>query len=277
MLTPDRQKILELIKLNELNKNFNVDVEDDPEPIKLNPNDVDYLRTKLSSKIKTKIANILAKNFYEKKIKNKEFEIKQVIGLENFNTIKNQGAIITCNHFSPNDNYVVYRELLKNNSSKKFLYKVIKEGNYTAHKGTLGFFFRNCNTLPLSSNVQTMKKFIKSLDVLLKKGEKILIYPEQSMWWNYKKPRPFKNGAFNFAVKFNVPVVPVFITMEDGNKILSDGSLSQKYTVNIGVSIFTDEALSEKENVKIIMEKNFEFCKNTYQDFYKKELCYGEE
>ena len=90
MLTPDRQKILELIKLNELNKNFNVDVEDDPEPIKLNPDDVDYLRTKLSSKIKTKIANILATNFYEKKIKNKEFEIKQVIGLENFNTIKNQ-------------------------------------------------------------------------------------------------------------------------------------------------------------------------------------------
>ena len=277
MLTPDRQKILELIKLNELNKNFNVDVEDDPEPIKLNPDDVDYLRTKLSSKIKTKIANILATNFYEKKIKNKEFEIKQVIGLENFNTIKNQGAIITCNHFSPNDNYVVYRELLKNNSSKKFLYKVIKEGNYTAHSGTLGFFFRNCNTLPLSSNVQTMKKFIKSLDVLLKNGEKVLIYPEQSMWWNYKKPRPFKNGAFNFAVKFKVPVVPVFITMEDGNKILSDGSLSQKYTVNIGAPIFTDDALSEKENVKIIMEKNFEFCKNTYQDFYKKELRYGEE
>ena len=108
MLTPDRQKILELIKLNELNNNFNVDVEDDPEPIKLAPKDVDYLRTKLSSKIKTKIANILAKNFYEKKIKNKEFEIKQVEGLENFNTIKNQGAIITCNHFSPNDNYVVY-------------------------------------------------------------------------------------------------------------------------------------------------------------------------
>ena len=273
MLTPDRQKILELIKINELNNNFNVDVEDDPEPIKLNPDDVDYLRVKLSSKIKTKIANILAKNFYEKKIKNKEFEIKQVIGLENFNTIKNQGAIITCNHFSPNDNYVVYRELLKNNLSKKFLYKVIKEGNYTAHSGTLGFFFRNCNTLPLSSNVQTMKKFIKSLDHLLKNGEKVLIYPEQSMWWNYKKPRPFKNGAFNFAVKFSVPVVPVFITMEDGNKILSDGSLSQKYTVNIGVPIFADETLSEKENVKIIMEKNFEFCKNTYQDFYKKELC----
>ena len=79
MLTPDRQKILELIKLNELNNNFNVDVEDDPEPIKLNPDDVDYLRIKLTSKIKTKIANILAKNFYEKKIKNKEFEINMYI------------------------------------------------------------------------------------------------------------------------------------------------------------------------------------------------------
>ena len=274
MLTNDRQRIIDLIKINESRNNFNVDVEDDPDLVKLNPDDVDYLRLKFSSKIKTKIANILATNYFEKKIKNKEFEIKQVFGLENFNEIKNQGVIITCNHFSPNDNYVVYRELLKKNTSKQFLYKVIKEGNYTAHKGILGFFFRNCNTLPLSSNVQTMKKFLKSLEVLLKKGEKVLIYPEQSMWWNYKKPRPFKIGAFNLAVKFKVPILPVFITMEDGDKTLSDGSLSQKYTINIGRALYADENLSEKDNEKKIMKENFDFCKKTYEDFYEKELCY---
>lgn len=29
-----------------------------------------------------------------------------------------------------------------------------------------------------------------------------------------KKPRPFKNGAFRYAVKYNVPVIPSFITFE---------------------------------------------------------------
>lgn len=32
-----------------------------------------------------------------------------------------------------------------------------------------------------------MKKFINSVDTILKKGDYILIYPEQSMWWNYRK------------------------------------------------------------------------------------------
>lgn len=277
MLSRDRLKVLERIKEYEKKGEFNLDVEDDPELIKLEPKDVDYVREKISSKIKTFIANKMAINYYEKKIANKEFEIEKIIGLENFNLVKDKGVIITCNHFSPNDNYAVYRALKSEFKKGQYLYKVIKEGNFTAHKGILGFFFRNCNTLPLSSNVATMIKFLKSVELLLKNGEKILIYPEQSMWWNYIKPRPLKIGAFNIASKFKVPILPIFITMKDGDKILSDGSLSQKYTVNIGAPIFTDDALSEKENVKIIMEKNFEFCKNTYQDFYKKELCYGEE
>ena len=274
MLTPERQKVLNLISLNEKNGNFNVDVEDDRDKKKLKPNQVDYINKKLISRIKNRIANKLAINFYEKKIKNGDFRIVKVNGIENYKKIKNVGAIITCNHFSPNDNYVVYKTIKDELFTGQNLYKVIKEGNYTSRKGLLGFFFKNCNTLPLSSNVETMKKFLNSIKILLNRGEKVLIYPEQSMWWNYKKPRPFKLGAFNIAVKNNVPVLPVFITMVDGDKILEDGSLSQEYTVNIGEPIFIDEKLSEKENVRGILEKNFSYCKQVYQDFYKKELSY---
>ena len=60
-----------------------------------------------------------------------------------------------------------------------------------------------------------MMNFTSAVNRLLKRGESILIYPEQEMWWNYKKPRPFKVGAFKMACRAGVPVLPTFITMQD--------------------------------------------------------------
>ena len=131
---------------------------------------------------------------------------------------------------------------------EKRLYKVIREGNYTNFSGLYGFFFRNCDTLPLSSNKRTMVKFMKAVDTLLNKGDFILIYPEQSMWWNYRKPKPLKNGAFKIAARNNVPVIPIFITMQDSEIIGEDGYPVQEYIINIKEPIYPNKELSEKEN-----------------------------
>lgn len=32
------------------------------------------------------------------------------------------------------------------------------------------------------------------MDKVLKDGHFMLIYPEQSMWWNYRKPKPLKKA-----------------------------------------------------------------------------------
>ena len=106
------------------------------------------------------------------------------------------------------------------------------------------------------------------MDVLLKRGEKVLVYAEQAMWWNYKKPRPLTNGAFTFAVKSNVPVLPVFITMEDSDTIGNDGFPIQEYTIHISPAIYPDESKTEKQNVVEIRDKNYEIWKNIYEKFY---------
>ena len=28
------------------------------------------------------------------------------------------------------------------------------------------------------------------------------------MWWNYRKPKPLQDGAYRFATKHNVPIIP---------------------------------------------------------------------
>ena len=91
---------------------------------------------------------------------------------------------------------------------------------------------RHCNTLPLSSNFKTMEKFIAAVDRVLEKNQFVLVYPEQGMWWNYRKPRPLQKGAFSFAARNNKPVLPVFITMEDSDVLDDDGFYVQEYTVH---------------------------------------------
>ena len=270
----DRLEIIKKIKKLEESGIFDKDVENDPPTIPLEPDDIDYLRTSRTSKIKSKMANQMAKKFLKDLLRDNKLIIKEVKGIENLQNIQS-GAILTCNHFNPYDSFTIEKVFrMAGEDKNRKLFKVIREGNYTNFPGMYGFFFRNCDTLPLSSNKRTMIKFIKAVDVILKRGDFILIYPEQSMWWNYRKPKPLKNGAFNFAARSNVPVIPIFITMEDSDIIGDDGFPVQEYTVNIEKPIYPDENLTEKENTEAMKEKNYEVWKNIYEDFYKMPLEY---
>lgn len=270
----DRKRILKKIEEYEKEGNFDTDVEDDPPTIPLAPEDVDYLKKKSTSKIKSKIANRMGKMFLDDLLRDNKLIIKEIKGLENLQNIET-GAVLTCNHFNPFDSFAIEKTFIESGENKnRKLFKVIREGNYTNFPGLYGFFFRNCDTLPLSSNTQTMIEFLKAVDTILQRKDFVLIYPEQSMWWNYKKPKPLKNGAFRFAARNYVPIIPIFITMEDSNIIGEDGFFVQEYIINIGEPIYPDGELSEKENANIMKEKNAEVWKNIYEDFYKVPLEY---
>ena len=185
------------------------------------------------------------------------------------------GTIVTCNHFSVGDNYAVWKALAPHMGGK-MLYKVIREGNYTNPPKPFGLFMRHCNTLPLSSQMATMKKFMKAVKVLLSRGEVILIYPEQGMWWNYRKPKPMQDGAFSLAVLNKSPIVPIFITMEDSNVPDGDGFFVQEYTVNILPAIYPDIALPRAEAIEKMKQENYEAWVRTYEEFYGKALVYSE-
>ena len=253
---------------------WHLDVEDDPETYPLMPDQVDYLNEKLINKIKNKIANMAGSRFFDKMIESRQLIIKEVKGIENFSSVSG-GRIVTCNHFSVTDNYAVWVSL-RDHMDGKLLYKVIREGNYTNPPKPFGLFMRHCNTLPLSSQTSTMKKFMHAVKVLLGRGETILIYPEQSMWWNYRKPKPMQDGAFTLAVRNNAPIVPIFITMEDSDILDGDGFFVQEYTVNILPAIYPDNTLTRAEAVKKMKMENYDAWVKTYEKFYQKPLVYGE-
>lgn len=270
----DRLVVLEKIAKLEREGRFDEDVEEDPPTRELKPEEIDYLRKKVKSKIKTKLTYTVARKFMNNLIDNKQLIIKEIKGLEHFQNL-NSGAVITCNHFNAFDSFAMQIAYESSGHKRRKFYRVIREGNYTNFPGFYGMLMRNCNTMPLSSNIKTMEKFMRSMDTVLQKGHFVLIYPEQSMWWNYRKPKPLKKGAYTFAARNNVPVLPCFITMEDSDILGEDGFYVQEYTIHIGEPIYPDPSKSRATNVEEMRKKNFELWKKIYEENYQKELVYS--
>jgi 1-acyl-sn-glycerol-3-phosphate acyltransferase len=269
----DKLSTEQRIDLLELEGKFDIDVLDDPPTYQLMPNEIDYEQKKLITKVKSKIANFISHIGIKGFIKKGMFSIKDIKGIENWNNLTT-GAILTCNHFGATDSFITQTVLKK--SKKKKLFRVVREGNYT-NPPVLKFFMRNCGVLPLSSNGQTMRKFMRAVDNILGRGDYILIYPEESMWPNYRKPKPLKDGGFRFAVKNNVPVLPIFITMEDGqfyNKKTKQNQPILEHTVHILTPIYPKEGLSLKENIEYMKTLNYDMWVKVYEEFYGKKLEY---
>ncbi len=269
----DRVAVVKKIAEFEREGKFEFDVEDDPPSRQIQPDEIDYLRRSPLAKLKTKIAYFRAKRFLNYIKKHHYMIIREIRGIENLQNLQS-GAVITCNHFNAFDSFAMHEVFVASKQKKKSMFRVIREGNYTSFPGFYGYLMRHFYTLPLSSNTKTMQKFIKATDQLLQEGNFVLFYPEQSMWWNYRKPKPLKPGAYRFAVKNKVPVVPCFITMRDSDYPGPDGYPVQEYTITVGKPIYPEEALSYKDNIQRLMDENFAAWKAVYETTYDMPLEY---
>ena len=228
---------------------------------------MDFAYEKLSSKIKSKTAFAVARWYLNSILRTKKLIVRDIVGVENLRSV-NGGAIITCNHFNAFDSFIMQMVYEKCDVKRHKFYRIIREGNYTSFGGFYGFLMRNCNTLPLSSDYKNMRKMTEAVGKILDDNGFILVYAEQSMWWNYRKPKPLKKGAFSLAVANNVPVIPCFITMRDGDVIGADGFPVQEYTVHICKPIYPDPSLTRGENAARMKDLNEFYWKDCYQSAY---------
>ncbi|MCR5480254.1 MAG: 1-acyl-sn-glycerol-3-phosphate acyltransferase [Ruminococcus sp.] len=269
----DRVEILYKIEQFEREGRFDEDVETDPPGRMLMPDEIEYVRKTKAEKLKTKFAFKMAHKFVDELIADKKLIIKEIRGVENFHALES-GAIITCNHFNAYDSFAIQLAYEAAQQPQRSFWRVIREGNYTSFPGFYGFLMRHCNTLPLSSNIDTMKKFFAAVDELVKNGDYVLFYPEQSMWWNYRKPKPLKRGAYLYAARSGAPVLPCFITMQDSDVMGEDGFYVQEYTIHISPPILPKQGLNHRNQVEYMMKKNYEVWKQIYESVYHIPLSY---
>ena len=225
----------------------------------------DTLRKNPINKIKAQAARIIAE-----KMTKKLNERTKIEGFENIEGIEG-GAIITCNHFNVMDNTLPRLIAMRSGRGRKF--DIVVQENNIFMDGFFGFLMKNANTLPVSRSAAYMAKNLKpALKALLGKGHFILIYPEQEMWFNYKKPRALRDGAYHYAAEFGVPIIPCFVTMENLDEIDGQGFFAVKHTLHIGKPICPDPALSLRENRARMHELDERFKRECYERVYASTL-----
>ena len=269
----NRLATIENIKkcLRENNLNSKVEIGDpniDEDVLKEKIDKFDIFKKNPINKIKNKIVRKIVNNFIE------EFNGEtEIIGLENIENI-NTGAIITSNHFSPKDSTPIMYALKKVGLFKKL--NIVIDDNNLAMDGLFGFIMNYFNTIPINSDKEyNEKKFMPTMEKLLKNKNLILIYPEQEMWFNYRKVRNLKPGAYHLAAKFNVPIIPCFVEMrEKDGEYEENGFNKLKFILHIMPVIYPDKSKSLKENKKMMHDMDYNLKKKAYKQAYGKEMNY---
>ena len=197
----------------------------------------------------------------------------EVYGLHNLADLTT-GAIITSNHFNPLDNTAIRYAL---RSQHRRLY-IVSQATNLQMQGSLGFFMNYDDILPLGRGLNYLgKTFPQLLQTTLQQNNYILIYPEQEMWFNYRKPRPLKRGPYYYAARFNVPVISCFVEMQDLQKPDNKQFNQIRYLVHILPIIYPQARLSDRDNSYYLMQQDYQQKKAAYEAAYQQKLTYNFE
>ncbi len=189
----------------------------------------------------------------------------KVTGKKNRRAIKGQGAISVCNHFSYLDTLMI-RQAIGHMKSYHTM------GPRNNKKGFGGAFLRHGGMWAFSSNLAAMRALHSEMELRLNAGSIVNFYAEQAMWVNYQKPRPMLDGAFFYAVKYRVPVLPVFCTFHKNRK----GHI-KRLRINILPAVYADETLKKSERIADIKRRAEAEWQKCYEEYYGVKLAYLEK
>ena len=257
----DRDAVIENIRRSAECGDFFAKVETgDPVLTRAESNDIinSYLRRRGTASYKIKshtarqIANVLTYAL------NRDTEI---VGIEKARNV-GSGAIITSNHFSPIENTGI-RYLARRLGKKRI--NIVSQETNLAMPGLFGFLMNYADIIPISGNVHyTQREFVDVLSELMKKNEFVLIYPEEEMWFNYRKPRPPKPGAYYYAARLGVPVISCFIEQRDMPKMDTDEFRKVKFVVHVLGVIYPDPEKTIWENSDAMSAADYAMKKAIY-------------
>lgn len=166
------------------------------------------------------------------------------------------GAIIITNHCLFTDSPLISRQIFK---WHKFYNTSAPTNN---KKGIGGLVMKAGGNLPFGLALSNYKALNDSITYLLNKKCYINFHPEQSLWPKYRKPRPFKPGAFFYASSNKVPVIPVFLCFRDHKRN------KPRVSAFVGTPIYPKENLSRKENEKMMLNAGQNQFIKMYNNFY---------
>ena len=267
----DRYQVIENIKKALKNHDFYAKVElNDPSLSDSEIADIvqSYLENhnRIGFQLKSKLADMMvscATFFINRHTK--------LVGIEKVEGLSG-GAIITSNHFSPLENTVV-RRFVNTAFGRKL--SIVSQATNFAMDGLVGYLMNYADTIPISGDYRYLNhEFLSLLREKTDQGKMVLIYPEQEMWFNYRKPRPPKRGAYYFAAKLNLPVVSCFVEIVDGEENPKGDFNKVQYVLHTLGVLYPDASKSVRENSIQMCEADYALKKEAYERIYGEPLLY---
>lgn len=266
-----REQVIENIRQATETGTFHVKVEMDDPVLTAEQRRIllqNYLKRR--STLRFRINNLIARQIANGATRELNRTTK-IVGLENIRGIGG-GAILTSNHFSPIDNTVV--RTLAGKMGKKKLCIASQETNL-AMPGWFGFLMNYADIIPIGTGFGYMSNhFEPMLKELLDENNYVLIYPEQEMWFNYRKPRPPRRGAYYYAAKFGVPVISCFVEIRTLRELDTPEFHRVRYVMHVLPPLFPDPAKNVRENSIVMCGRDYRQKKAAYEAAYGKPLDY---
>lgn len=136
-----------------------------------------------------------------------------VTGRENVRLLKKQSAITVANHVHDMDSPMMTKAFWPNSP-----HIVALPHNFEVF--VVGGLARVLRGIPLPSDIHHFSRFSEQVNELLRTTKrKVHFYPEGEIEPNARGLREFKNGAFNFAVRNKVPVLPMVFVFPAENRV----------------------------------------------------------
>ena len=186
----------------------------------------------------------------------------RVEGKENLKALGGKGAICVTNH-------VAYLDTLFVRQAVGYFGSYYTMAPWNNKKGLGGAFIRHAGMWAFSPDLAATRALLAEMKARLAEGCIVHFYAEQAMWINYQKPRPMKDGAFHYAVKFGVPVLPVFFTFDVGRR----GHM-RRLVLHILPAVAADESLARGARAADMKARAEAAWKACYEARYHKPLEY---
>lgn len=190
------------------------------------------------------ILKLLTKIIYDLKIEGKE-------NIENIES----GAISVSNHVLFLDCAMIGLAY-----GKKEIYYTTQEGSFKIP--FVRKLIKLLKAIPIPQSIDNRKHFLKAIEETLSKGSIVHFYPEAALWPYCDRIRKFKNGAFDVAVRNNVPIIPIVFKFREPIGIRKIFKRKKDVTLKILDPIKCEEEKNTKQKVEELKEKVFKKMEN---------------
>lgn len=125
-------------------------------------------------------------------------------------------------------------------------------------EGPNGPLIRVAGGIPIpENNMKALKKFKATMDGVLESKTWLHFYPEGSMWMYYPDVRPFKKAVFQYAVRYDKPIIPMGFSFRPRKGITRLFTKVPAVDLNIGAPIYPDKSLSPVEAARKMQKQAY--------------------